>query len=288
MVAIPRPQRLTLPLATAGAAVGGALVGLLFLVMPSALLEALVTSSGVPAILAAAEPPLGLTARIALALVFGGGVALFAWFALFLVAGSRTVTLGGAAASDAETPILRRADAHPDAPPRRPLSANRDLGTPFLDVSAKPAPRAPEPTQDVQVEEARFERPLPINLEVPMAGYDPRAIRAEPLAPPPPVAPLKRPQLIDPGDRFETFELTPVRRDPPTIRVETSLREPASKSPAPPPPPVVAPQTEATIRALLDRLEAGVAQRETSARPRASGGLSDTLGNLRQLATGAR
>ena len=40
-------------------------------------------------------------------------------------------------------PVLRRADAHPDAPPRRPVFANSDLGTPFLDVKAEPIVETP-------------------------------------------------------------------------------------------------------------------------------------------------
>ncbi|HET8612962.1 MAG TPA: hypothetical protein VFL92_09380 [Sphingomonas sp.] len=39
---------------------------------------------------------------------------------------------------------LRRADAHPDAPPRQPIHASRDLGEPFMDVGAFVPPPAPE------------------------------------------------------------------------------------------------------------------------------------------------
>lgn len=40
-----------------------------------------------------------------------------------------------------ESPIrMRRADAHPDAPPRAPILAMRDLGAPFMDVAPEPAP----------------------------------------------------------------------------------------------------------------------------------------------------
>jgi hypothetical protein len=45
---------------------------------------------------------------------------------------------------------FRRADMHPDAPPREPIIASRDLGEPFMDV-ATPAPVVePEPQADQQ------------------------------------------------------------------------------------------------------------------------------------------
>ncbi|PXA89349.1 hypothetical protein DMC47_28730 [Nostoc sp. 3335mG] len=46
---------------------------------------------------------------------------------------------------------FRRADAHPDAPPREPIIASRDLGEPFMDVAAPPPPAAePEAQADEQ------------------------------------------------------------------------------------------------------------------------------------------
>jgi len=57
-----------------------------------------------------------------------------------------------------ETPVpaerlvrLRRADLHPDAPPRQPIHASRDLGEPFMDVGAfaPPPPPAPAPARPI-------------------------------------------------------------------------------------------------------------------------------------------
>jgi hypothetical protein len=45
---------------------------------------------------------------------------------------------------------FRRADAHPDAPPRAPIIASRDLGEPFMDVVAPPAAGEPEAHTDEQ------------------------------------------------------------------------------------------------------------------------------------------
>lgn len=295
MVTIARPQRLTLPtrlppppVLAAGA---GGLVALVFLLLPGALLERIVTSSGIAAVVAAAEPPLGLTARVALALLVGGGVAAFAWIALSTVADAKLAEArpGG---------LFGRGDSHPDAPPRPPLFATRDLGTPFLDVKA---PAEPAPRRDAEVE-----RDLPVDLDQPMAAFDPAALLDVPLASPEPVSPLARPALIDPGDRFETFELTPVARARPlSLRVPPAAAapeveplndEPRDRIPAAPPP-MIGPEVAATVHDLLARLERGLVRPPAPApvpaaplmpAPAARHTLQDTLGDLRRMATEAR
>jgi hypothetical protein len=208
-------HRLIVPLAPALGGALGLVVAAAVAVMPSALLESLVMASKLPAVFVAAEPPLGVTARVLLLLVAGGGVALFAGLGLWLLFGNRTIALGQPP-SDSEVPHIRRADSHPDAPPRPPVRAHRDLGAP---------PPAATP-----------ERPLPADLDAPLAAFDPTAIPDVPRTPVPTVAPLvrfERPQLIDPGDRFETFDPAPAATIEPT----------------------------ATLHALLDRLERGIARR---------------------------
>lgn len=278
MVTLTRPQHLTLPPATVAAAIGGGMVALACLIVPSALLEAAVLRTGLPALLAAAAPPLGITARIALALLLGGTAAGLAWLAARRFAADRPVV-----ALDALAARLRRGDVHPDGPPRPPLFAHRDLGTPFMGVHAQEPDPAPE---------APFVRDLPADLDQPMAAFDPAAIPDIPLPAPEPVAALRHPQLIDPGDRFETFELTPIRRadaDPVPAEPVAVAEPPPPVSPRPAPQAVVAPETESTVHALLARLERGLAQREQASRspgPIRTGSLQDTLGDLRQLATG--
>jgi len=329
MVAFLRRQRLNLPLAPFAAALFGTLLALLFLILPEALLESLVVNSGIASILAAAEPPLGFTARAMLAIFVGGGAGALLWFALFLLVGGRTVAVN--VGSDADgVPVLRRADAHPDAPARSPLRATRDLGTPFLDVRAKPAVKAKTPVVVVEsvtavpappaVEVEPVEaapplavadpdpvptpKPLPDDLDVALADYDPAAWRAaapvrqpapEPVAPlrhpepapgPMPIAaphepaftpepyarapepsramteplPIRRPQVFDESERFETFEMTPIHRDPAAAPVAGN----------------------GSIHALLDRLERGVAQRERPTKREEN--LQDALASLRELA----
>lgn len=298
MVAFTRPQRLTLPLSTAVAAAAGALVAALFLLMPADRLENFVIASGLPAVVAAAAPPLGATARIALMLLVGGGTAIFAWLGAFLAFGTRTITIGrgmlGAAAAQ------RRADAHPDAPPREPVLANRDLGTPFLEVRSGKARAADPLLEPLPLHPA--EQEIPLDLDQPLAAFDPLAITTEPLTPAEPLAPLTRPVPVQPVPVQQAMPLPvaspapapststrpvaepqPVQRarslryDPNTIRpLGSLLRE---DRPAPPP---RAPISEsATVHDLLVRLERGLSGGGHPAPPRS---LDATLDDLRSMA----
>lgn len=308
---------MNLPFAPIVAVVLGAGVAGACALMPAPVLEGLVMDSGIPAVLSAAEPPLGATARLMLAGGAGGLVALFSWFALFLILGSRGLTLGKAAPADEAVPVLRRADAHPDAPARAPLLATRDLGTPFLEVTApvkaeeKPAeplfapeplfaaeplfapepPFSPEAEPVISVIGPVVEQDLPVDLEQPLAAFDPQAIPETPMPPPVSVPPLRpRPAVFDATERFETFELTPVRRSAPPPRLRPAPR-PQPQAEAAPVEPIATPKTDATIHALLERLEKGVVRRgmavgpEPEANPRATErGLEEALVTLRNLA----
>ncbi len=312
MVAKPHRQRLILPVALLGGAALGLVTAAGFALVPGDMLARVILRSGIPAIIAAAEPPLGMTARIVLALAGGGIVALLGWFALFLMLGSRTLVMGSGAAAHAEgdtgdsVPVLRRADAHPDAPSRRPVFANRDLGTPFLEVRARPASEdalalPPEPAPLPMVH-APID--LPVDLEMTLSAFDPGAIglptppMAATLAPVPPqplvmpslVSLEPRPQVFESTERFETFELTPmVRSDP--AQPFAPHHPAASTEPDRPPR-----DTQATITALLERLERGVTQldsrapspaakRDARADDRLPETLQETLGTLRRMAT---
>jgi hypothetical protein len=343
MVASPR-QRLILPLAPTGAGIAGVFTALMFAVVPSGALESLVVDSGIASLVNAAQPPLGLTARAVLALVGGGVISVLAWVALFVAVGTRSIILQNPRAAGNADPALRRADIHPDAPPRQPVFANRDLGTPFLDV------RAP-------VKPAATERDLPADLDMPLALFDPHSF-----ATPPGVAPTERSIAIT---RTEPTEAPlPIRFDtglaidriaasmseaPRSVRKEDHAEEPvaapapirldtgraidliaASMQGAAVPPIVAAPEPEElpeaiipsphdtgrainliaasmqqppaikpparspdSIRALLDRLERSVAQREIAPPPAVptrqarQESIRDTLDTLRGLATRA-
>jgi hypothetical protein len=99
--------------------------------MPDAILGRAVEATGLPSVLSAAQPPLGATARVLMAVAgalttFFGAFALLRWLDRFASRAPRRVD----AAAATEAPRVHRADAHPDAPPRRPISAARDLGEP--------------------------------------------------------------------------------------------------------------------------------------------------------------
>ncbi len=291
-----RRPRLTIALAPAIGVAMAVVTAASFLVMAQWRLEAWVLASGIPAVIAAAEPPLGFNARLVLALICGAMVGGVAWFALFVVIGGRTLAIGPEVSeADDAVPVLRRADAHPDAPPRAPLFANRDLGMPFLDprqavgVVGQRAPiistehRTPidddaapaSASADGEIDESHTEfvaetpvtddappvdepRPLPADLDQPLAAYDPSSFAA--------AAPAARPE------RLETFELTPVVRSIPDTVPAPSRRGPRD--------------TEATISALLERLERGIAKRDDGdpAEAKKEGGLAATLESLRKLA----
>lgn len=200
-----------------GAGVAGTVFALAAIAVPAAWFENAVSGSGLPALLPVAEPPLGTTARALLAL--GGGVvtAAVVWAALYLLFGP-----GGPLAAKPRArgaaPVVRRADAHPDAPPRWPLSA-----------AELASPSGPPP----------MEKPLPTDLDVPLAQLDPTAVLPVPREPVRAVKPLAAvaAPVLEPGERLETFTLTP------------------------PPPPPPASDEPPSIDALLRRLEQGAQRR---------------------------
>lgn len=297
MVAYSFVQRLTPNLALAGSGAVGAIAALGALLVPGAFFEDAVLASGIAAFVPAAEPPLGATARICLAVFAGGGAALLAWAGL-------SVLLHFASSRIGRRPAVRRADAHPDAPPREPLRAGRDLGFELAEetVALEPEPDfdlamldlPPEPVIAMGAPAPAFEswpepeaatvplrtdppapppvQPLPSDLDQPLAAFDPGALREAPLAAPQPLAPLHRapqPPVYAEGERFETFDLAP---------------------PTPAAPPITGPETVATVHSLLDRLERGIARRVPPADPEPAPqaqGLESTLDALRRMAVRA-
>jgi hypothetical protein len=237
MVASPR-QRLILPLAPTGAGVAGVLIALVFAVMPTSTLESLVVDSGIAALVNAAQPPLGLTARAVLALVGGGVVSVLAWVALFVAVGTRLIILQNPRATGVAGPALRRADVHPDAPPRQPVFANRDLGTPFLEVRAEVAP---------------VERALPDDLDMPLAAFDPQSFTASfDAQAPEPERPMPTPRLAPAEPPL------PIRLDTSDTpdRIAASLRLTPAPSPAETPTPPAG-QAEPTALPRLIRRDTG-------------------------------
>jgi hypothetical protein len=282
-----------LALAPLAAAVLGGVTLFGVAALPGDVLEQFVTNSGLPSVLAAAEPPLGATARIFLALGSGAFVAGFTGLTLFVLLGNRAIAMRPAAKADIDSPFdmpppptIRRADAHPDAPPRPPLLATRDLGMPFPQEGAKISIKMPEaeplsfaptpPAAPLPAEQA-----IPRDLDQPLAAFDPEAIPEVPIPAPVAPPPLLRPRPAEaPRERFEVFELTPPPRAAAPLPPRAESRPVRDEA-------IARPETEASVHALLERLERGVfqqAQARGAARPGAERGLEDTLVTLRNLA----
>ena len=156
-----------------GAAVSAVAVGLVFVALPSARLDAMIDAGGIAAVLSVAAPPLGAGARAVLALGGGALVAVVVWSVLYTLFGVGGILVSRPSSADG-VPVVRRADAHPDAPPRRPLSAAELGGI-----------------------------ALPRDLDTPLSALDPGAIPQMPREPVRPVAPLAS------GERMRIFALAP-------------------------------------------------------------------------------
>lgn len=131
--------------------------------MPEGLFSRIVVASHLPQFLAAAQPPLGMKARLAAIAVAALIIYALVWTllrALDSVGGRKRPAAAEAfVPEDEEAPRLRRADAHPDAPSRRPIFAGRDLGEPeFEEAEFEEAPLelapdaaiAPEPEPEFE------------------------------------------------------------------------------------------------------------------------------------------
>jgi hypothetical protein len=166
------------------AALAAVSAGFVAFAMPAPLFTGLVEASRLPDVLAAAQPPLGDTAR--LCVVAGAALLSFAavW-ALMAALGRVPARREAVAEPEIQMPRLRRADAHPDAPPRPPLLA-RDLGEPLeLDEVA-----------DEWVEK---EQPLAEPDHRPLPGF---LVPQEPEQEPEPIAEagFDRPEIVDVPD----------------------------------------------------------------------------------------
>lgn len=162
-------------------ALGGAiLTSVIAMLIPVSVFEAITGATGFSELVPATGAPLGDTARAMIA--FGFGAIAFAVLAVFLLrrpsvakaptataetvskkvtdgpsfmdkmrAKLNDITMGGSNADAvkelSDLPKLRAGDAHPDAPPRRPISAHRDFGE--VDTGV---PAVAEPAMEVAVE----------------------------------------------------------------------------------------------------------------------------------------
>jgi hypothetical protein len=209
--------------------------------LPEWRLTQLAVGSGLANIFPPAQPPLGFTARA----LFAGGVGAIALIGSYLLLRlAERPRVAKRETTDADAPPepirLRRADAHPDAPAPRPLTA-RDLG--------EPAEEAPE--ELLLAPETRAPAFL-VAQEPETVEAEPVEAEAEPEAslvwPPEPVA-----------EEAPEPEPEPVREPEPEPEPEAVVAE------APAPEPVLAkaePEEEPSISKLMQRLEFGLAKKE--------------------------
>lgn len=265
-------QNLIRALPLYGAVAGGVVMAAIVAMLSTETLENLVWTTGVAALVPAALPPLGLTARVLLALGSGLLVGALLWSSLFLLFGPGGLLAKRTPREDG-VPVVRRADAHPDAPPRKPMSA-ADLGTPMMEVGVGGSGGV------------RDERTIPADLDLPLAAFDPKAILPVPMAPVRPVSPLAQPMvapvvdmlrsaepstfvtapLVEPVERpveavFEEADAEPVYEAVPETTPDPIPDMIAPTPIARPGRPPAEPATPPTIEALLLRLEQGARKR---------------------------
>lgn len=109
----------------------GALFGLGSLAIRVGLIESLALASRIDLVIPAAAPPLGISARILLALGLAAGGALLGASIARRIAQPKPEVRErkrSALATRDEPVAVRARDSHPDAPARRPISASEELG----------------------------------------------------------------------------------------------------------------------------------------------------------------
>ncbi|RYM14221.1 hypothetical protein [Sphingobium cupriresistens] len=281
------------------AALAGLAAALLVLWMPVGLVEMIVASSGLSEAWPAAAPPLGWKARLMMAGFAGvmaiGLVGLARRDAdapeqedgkgrAHRVQGARkmgfafsklTALARGRAASGIEpdAPILRRADAHPDAPSRPPIFASRDFDgidifpraesgrrslvarrdperDTIVPLGKLPMPSAPMPLTDAELPQPAFLRPAGL-FAVPTLVED---------------------DIDDDGadEDYATFEAAPVAAEWTAPAMPASVAQPAETiRPAPLP----MPSTHGlSISELTERLERGLKHRSRKMSSAGAGG----------------
>lgn len=242
-----------LPKVPTASAVSGLIVAALILMTPNPWFEAFVVESGLSGLISAAEPPLGARARIVFALVAALIVTSAAWIVLSFILNRKQRAADEVDEFSAEFPeieerigrragALRPADAHPDAPYRRPIMAEDDLGTPLDLVDVEP--------QDAE-NGISAEEPLDLG-EI-----------AEIVAEDEPVAESEELEAVDSEDisaaDVETAETEPVFEIPLPARDTTVSENPAQAEPAR----FELPEdTRTELAKLVDRLEAGLERKK--------------------------
>ncbi len=201
--------------------------------LPPDLLARLVGSTGLPEWLPAAEPPLGNKARLSLGIV--GAALIFAFvFALLRLIDRRAGTEKRAADPQLfdQAPRVRRRDAHPDAPARRPILASLDFGDPEVPEPAQKAPLWLSPAEPdegdlAQVAAQPSFEPDPLPQAEPVHDSGPGN---EPASPPPPLEGETIAQLMTRLESGLARRRSPNVQDAPVARKSESTAAPAAEA----------------------------------------------------------
>ena len=165
------------------AAFAGTAAGFVMFAMPDWQFHQIVELSGLPLVLSAAQPPLGTTARAAVVIAAAVGTWTLVWLVLRALSKKPAEPKPRSQPVEIEVPLprLRRADAHPDAPARRPILAALELGAPLDQAPQNEIPDEVDVAEEALEEEAReeevasAERPLPSFIMVPQASDESEA-----------------------------------------------------------------------------------------------------------------
>jgi hypothetical protein len=223
------------------AALAGLAAAVIAFATPAELLGQLISATGLPHLLAAAEPPLGLKARGMIGIV--GAAAAFGLVYMLL----RLLDRSGAERAKPEPemdevgPRLRRRDLHPDAPACRPISATRDFGEPAPPPLRRAEPAAAWFDESAQPPEA-VDEPAPAWSDEPEAPLELKdhqapAWLAETESEDAPLEPESRPEPADASlpDLMRRLEQGLARR---------RTREVFAQAPQHPPAPQVFPEAD--------------------------------------------
>lgn len=270
------------------AAFAGSAAALAMLSVPIPLIELIVASSGLSEVVPAAAPPLGSSARAIMAgfaglmgmglsltliprsaaiadkpaqdLEEGQGIMGFALSKLTSFTRGRGRTkpaIDVGVAHEEAVPVLRRADAHPDAPARRPIFASQDFGGAEIFTGSFAAPAV------------KSDETLSITLMADALDFVEEGTEIEDVAP---ATPEAEPET------FAAFGDLSMPRSPEPLEDRTILTEAIEALPAVDEPVVnadPAPVTRASldtlsIAELVDRFENGIARRKALAQAAAA------------------
>jgi hypothetical protein len=258
-------------------------VALAVLATPVGLIEMLVASSGLSESIPAAAPPLGLKARLVLAgfaglMAAGAGAwlrrapdekdgrhdrpaieeegrrkdAVGAKTMGFAFSKLTALARGRAAPPIApDAPSLRRADAHPDAPPRPPIFASRDFDG--LEIFARPGTGRRSLVSDASAEPRSDAQAVPVETPPPGPAFlRPAASFAVPT------------DMAEEEDQPESLWAEPLWDEPVAPPPPDAAFEPA---PPLTPLPLRLPTHGLSVQQLTERLERGLALRTRAAPP---------------------